>query len=158
MTNNGDTVMAKPNFLKNANEAVDRYSERWQEDHYQAMACMEFEELIAFGISVSGLIDRVNEVWRENVRKSPQIYDEAIDKQIENLYLRWLEPCPKVRELLRNFQDQGFSVVGADEFRAACAHVERTAKLFEGLRIGKDQLDRGERIPLSDVRKQVAAK
>lgn len=149
--------MTTPNFLMNAKNSVERYSEQWKKDHDEAMACLEFEELIAFGVWVRGLIDRVNEIWRSNVERNPAIYDEKVDEQIEQLYSRWLEPAHSSFERIDSFEQKGFDVSGASEFRAAYRAVENTVQLFEGLRVGKSQIDRGERIPFADAQRQARA-
>lgn len=141
-------------FLRNIQASVSRYqaeSESWQQDHDQALQCLEFEQLVAYGISVYQLLGKLNEIWKLRVAEHFVDYDAAMDDAIELLYRSWLEPCPRILRQITAFESAGFDVVGAREFRAACQEAETTTKLIEGLRIGKMQLDRGEMIAFSEA-------
>jgi hypothetical protein len=153
--------MVAADFLRNVSDAVAKYQEEtegWKRDHEEALKCMEFEQLIAFGLSAFELLKRIDQIWKRRVEEQTVDYDEAVDEAIERLYNAWLQPCAGVLARTSAFEKAGFKVVGSREFRSACAEARYTSGVSARLRIGKAQLDRGEMIPFSDTLARAKAK
>jgi hypothetical protein len=110
--------------LKIYEEQASESQEAWMKDHDAAMQCLDFEGHIAFGLSVLDFVHRLDEAWRTKVYKNLLDYDEDVSKAIDALYAWWLRPCPRVMERLKGFENEGFVVSGAKQFRSACKEVE----------------------------------
>src|SRR5437870_2969333 len=96
------------NFFRDARAFLHRYVRktrsyegRWKKAHDEAMHCLDFEELLAFGLSVYNLLNRLDEVWRLKVHKHVVDYDAKVEKIIAALYARWLGPCQAVLKRLK---------------------------------------------------------
>jgi hypothetical protein len=118
-----------PKLFKNVSESVDRYhrsaeryEEKWQKDHGEAMQCLELEEQIAFGLTVYNLLNRVDEIWRLAVHKKKIQYKPDFDKAMTKAFRHWLVGSKKLAKIMARFKD--YEVTGSAEFRAACREVE----------------------------------
>lgn len=100
------------------------YEEKWKTDHEEAMKCMDFEAIIAFGLSIYQFLNNLDEMWRMNVLKGQMAHDKSVDDVIDKLYRAWSEPCGHLLNSLASFEKAGYEITGADKFRAACREVE----------------------------------
>lgn len=118
-------------LFQDACESVSRYKNRtqmyeegWKKEHNEAVKCLEFEEILVFGVSIYEFLNRLDEMWRLKVHKKQVEHDPKIDEAIERLYEAWLAPCDMVTARLDSFENAGYEVAGAKEFRSACREVK----------------------------------
>ena len=119
--------MNAENTLDLAREQLQRYersSESWKEDHEAAQRCLDFEGLLAYGVSLVHFIDAIDLAWRTKVYQKQLPHDVKMEEAIDFLYERWLNPCERMTRKLESFEEQGFLVSGADEFRQASCEVK----------------------------------
>ena len=119
--------MNAENTLNLAREQLERYeksSESWKEDHEAAQRCLDFEGLLAYGVSLVRFIDAIDLAWRTKVLQKQLPHDAKMEEAIDCLYRGWLYPRERMTKRLESFEEQGFLVSGADEFRQACREVK----------------------------------
>ena len=97
-------------------------SEVWKADHEAAMACMDFQDLLAKGIAAFESINRIDEAYRRAVFSGSE-FDEAVSGQITELYEMISEPCEGILETLARFERAGFNVDAAERFRSCCREL-----------------------------------
>ena len=119
-----------PDFFQDAVESLERYKrwaesckERWKSDHDEAMQCLELEEVLVFGMAVYHHINRMDEVWRLSVHRKRTAFDPKVERLIMKLYRVWLRVYTVLGKMLRGFEDAGYDVAGAEEFRAMCREI-----------------------------------
>jgi len=120
-----------PEFFQEARESIDlyetrteTYAERWKKEHDEAMECINLEELIAFGITIFDLINRLDEIWRRKVHENRIPYNPDVDAAIETLYAKWMGPFDRVMAQVNKFRQAGYNVAGEQEFISAHREVK----------------------------------
>lgn len=93
-------------------------SERWKQDHQQAMACCTFEEVLSKGVLVFDMITSADERWRAAVCAERTTYDPQVDEAVRAAYQAWLSPCEAILKDLDYFERTGFFVEHAKQFRS----------------------------------------
>lgn len=88
-------------------------------DHCAAVACLDFESLLRKGLWIYHELNRLDESFRGLVHRGELEYVPEWDDALEEAYRAWLKPCDRVLQSLKEFEEQGFAVAQADEFRAA---------------------------------------
>jgi len=123
MSGPNHTIVEAQESLARYERKTDYYEEHWKQDHQEAMRCFDFEEVLAFGLSLYDYLNRIDEAWRAKVHRQLISYDAEFDRLIEELYRLWLKPCDRILNRLTSFEKH-FEVEGAKEFRAACREVK----------------------------------
>jgi hypothetical protein len=106
------------------NRRAASYEENWKGDHDDAMRCVELEEVIALGLTVYNLINRMDEIWRLAVHKKKVAYSPKVDKLITKALRDWLRGCKILAKIIKKVEGLGYEVTGAEEFRLACREAE----------------------------------
>ena len=112
------------NVLAAALTEFGREVERWRDDHRAAMACYEFEDLLALAVKIFDAITQQDEEWRSRVYSGTVEYDSAAGQRIEAGYRQWLVPCARVAVVLERLEQEFGAVRHADEFRDRCREAE----------------------------------
>lgn len=137
-------------------------AEQWKIDHDTAMQCVDLELFLQEGLSIYEAINHLDEEYRTLIHSGDAEYDPAAEDLVRRIYERWLEACELLLDLkvIESFEQQGFRVNYADEFRAACREVRgaltEDAEFFSSDRLVElrdaaiDECRRGECRPLGD--------
>lgn len=105
-------------FLQRELEVYGEPFESWKADHRIAQLCFDFEEqVIALGIYLLDRILQLDEDWRSGVLSGQIEYSADIDQGIQDLFRKWFETTERSLELLASFEQQGFHVKDAGEYR-----------------------------------------
>ena len=68
-------------------------------------------------------MNRLDEALRLRAFRGELEYSAEIERAFLEALQWWSEPCDHALECLQYFEDQGFVVANAGEFRAACSEV-----------------------------------
>lgn len=96
----------------------------WNAAQERATHCLEFELLLAHGLSLLGQVNSIDEKVRLKIFQGDVEYDARFDDLLTNFYQSWLGPRDKLLRELQSLEQEGFPVERAEEFRAACREVE----------------------------------
>ncbi|HUY35984.1 MAG TPA: hypothetical protein VMV69_24815 [Pirellulales bacterium] len=106
-------------------DAYEGEFEVWKEDHESAMLYFDFRDLLADGVNLFHSVTRLDENWRREVFKRPDLYDESYAPDVLGLYRRWDRIARQVEaSLLPWFQQEYGRVDHADEFLACAREVK----------------------------------
>ena len=89
----------------------------WQDAHAEAMACLELQDALTFGLWLHQQINSAEAQWYAAVDAGRIPFSEAEETAIAKLYSLWLIPCQPLLVKLARFELAGFQVDRAAEFR-----------------------------------------
>ena len=101
--------------------------EQWQDAHAEAMACLDLQDTLAFGLSVYHQIAGVESAWYASVDAGQIPFDETEETAFSHLYALWLHPCHRLLAKVQRFEEAGFHVEGATEFRSVAEDARSSA-------------------------------
>ena len=101
--------------------------EQWHEAHAEAMACLELQDALTFGLWLHQQIHSAEAQWYAAVDAGQVPFNEEEEKAIAKLYSLWLLPCQPLLKKLTRFEAAGFQVDGAVEFRDAVEQARYSA-------------------------------
>lgn len=93
-------------------------SQQWKADHQEALGCYKFEDILARGVQVFGLIVNTDENWRAAICAGRIQFEEAARDEILAAFRLWLQPCDAILQHLAYFEGAGFDVKHAYDFRS----------------------------------------
>jgi hypothetical protein len=99
---------------------VDLYveiSEKWKQDHEEVMASYSFENLLGKGASLFHAIVTSEERWRLEIYRGDIQYSDEAYAIFLGLVRHWLATGERLLESLKRFENAGFFVKHAKEFR-----------------------------------------
>ncbi len=109
---------------------LEAYEEAWTRDHAEAMACRDWEDAIAIGLSVLRMLQERERVWREQVFRGEVSLTEDDNLDYLLRYANWLDTTREVvLEMLPGLEERFGTVQGVAELRS-CAN--RVAKIILG--------------------------
>lgn len=88
-----------------------------------ADACADFEYKLQKGLCIYRALNRLDENLRLQALKGEIEYTAEIADGFRRIFALWHEPCGVALKSLQYFEDRGFVVENANEFRAACIEV-----------------------------------
>lgn len=94
------------------------------QDHIEAMACFDIQELLAKGIRAFEAICSFDEWYREGVFSGKIKYEAEHEEFVKDLYRVWSEPCKEVLSKLEKVKRDGFRPDHEEAFRACCLEVQ----------------------------------
>ena len=98
------------------------YGEFWKKDHHAAMNCRDWEEAIAFGLSLYQFHREREELWREQVYRGVVPFSEQDDETYRIQLKGWLEVADEVlRDSLPDLEREFGVVEGAAQLRSDAA-------------------------------------
>ena len=98
------------------------YVEFWKRDHKAAMNCRDWEEAIAFGLSLYAFHQEREQLWREQVFRGTIAYSVQDDQTYRTQLLGWLEVADEVlRDCLPDLERDFGVVEGAAQLRSTAA-------------------------------------
>jgi hypothetical protein len=134
-------------------DAYEGEFEVWKDDHEKAMLFFDFRDLLAEGINLFHSVTRLDENWRRDVFKQPNLYDKSYAADVLELYRRWDHIARQVEErLLPRFEQEYGRVDHADEFHA-CAREAKGILTSDHKFFAGDALSRLEAAALDEHRK-----
>ncbi|MFM9960326.1 MAG: hypothetical protein ACKV2Q_03775 [Planctomycetaceae bacterium] len=101
--------------------------EQWQDAHAEAMACLDLQDTLAFGLSVYHQIGGAEAAWYASVDAGQIPFNEPEETAFGQLYSLWLTPCEQLLAKIQRFETAGFQVEGATEFRVAINQARYSA-------------------------------
>ncbi len=93
--------------------------EQWQDAHAEAMACLELQEALTFGLWLHQQINSAESQWYAAVDAEQIPFSETEETAIGKLYSLWLLPSVRLLQEIQRFESSGFHVDQANEFREA---------------------------------------
>jgi len=101
--------------------------EQWQDAHAEAMACLELQDALTFGLWLHQQINSAESQWYAAVDTGQIPFSEAEETAIGKLYSLWLLPSDRLLQGISRFESSGFQVDRAQEFRDAIAQAQSCA-------------------------------
>jgi hypothetical protein len=133
-------------------EQFEQDKEAWKADHDEAMECYKLQDRLRAGLRFFNFIRYSDESWSRRVQLGETTFDEKSIRAIHDLYQLWLLPVDSVRAAIQHFEDQGFKVSGANEFREAIETVRSvTHWTADEIIRATGQIQRGETRTLEEV-------
>jgi hypothetical protein len=118
----------------------------WKADHDAAMRCFEVEEFLAAGNLAFKLGTFIEATWQGHVAEGSLPYKEEVDREIGEFYRSWVEITERNLAKLRQLEEEGFDVKGADEF---LAHLEEARCILESRALESEMRPVEEILPLA---------
>lgn len=116
---------ASPRLVRQFLDLYIKHGEGWRADHFEAMACRELEELLSIGLGLFETIESSARRMQDEIARRHREYDEAEAQKVADEWAMWLEPCDAVEAAMRFYSSRGYTVEGADRFRACVDRVRR---------------------------------
>ena len=101
--------------------------EQWQDAHAEAMACLELQDALTFGLWLHQQINSAEAQWYAEVDAGHVPFNEAEETAIAKMYSLWLHPSERLLQEMERFESSGFQVDRAPEFREAIAQAQSCA-------------------------------
>ena len=101
--------------------------EQWQDAHAEAMACLDLQDTLAFGLSVYHQIAGAESAWYASVDAGQVPFKETEETAFAQLYSLWLLPCDRLLAKVQRFEAAEFHVDGATEFRVVAEQARSSA-------------------------------
>ncbi len=115
--------------------------EQWQANHFEVKQCWEFEEFLLYCVEAFDRINRTDEVWRREVYRKRQSYNQEFDQEIESAYEWWFRVCSKISPALSTLEQKYGMVQYADRFRSCLCEAKGIltddAEFFSGDALAK---------------------
>ncbi len=104
--------------MSNADRILAAYDEAepWKTDHDSSMQCFEMEEVIAVGHLAYELVSFVDATWQQYVARGKILFKEEDDRQIGQLYRKWVEISERRIIEIESLTREGYEIQGADRF------------------------------------------
>jgi hypothetical protein len=97
---------------------LEAYGESWKWDHDAAMACPDWEDNTAVGISIFHMLRGREESWREQVFRGTRDYSEEDNRDHRTRFAAWLETTERfLTTVLPQLETRFGKIEGADELR-----------------------------------------
>jgi hypothetical protein len=98
------------------------YGEFWKRDHHAAMKCRDWEETIAFGLSLYSFHQEREHLWREQVFRGTIPFSAQDDETYQTQLKGWLEVADEfLRDRLPELERDFGVVEGAAQLRGTAA-------------------------------------
>ena len=116
--------------MRNAERILAAYDavEPWRADHDTAMQCFEMEEILAVGNMAYDLVSFIDAAWQDRVARGKVLFTEEDDRQIGELYRKWIEVSERKVGDIGRLAHEGYEVHGADTF---LTHLEEARAILE---------------------------
>ncbi len=119
--------------------------EQWERDHHAVQARWLAEDALRFGLSVLESLRRLIAQWADQTRNRPAAeFSWAIPERLAAVYRHWQEVSGTMLELVRAFEELGYTIEGAGPLREAYREVSlmsldipRVRQSIESLREGR---------------------
>src|SRR5881392_3903131 len=111
---NGTAMTAK------IREQLESYRDAtWQIDHRRAMQCSDFDDWLAFGLSLLGAIRTMDQQYQERLKDGRCDFKRDTVEGIRSLYEIWCAPCQHLLREIDQFEQEGYQLDNASAFREA---------------------------------------
>ena len=101
--------------------------ERWKVDHVEAMACLNLEALVAFGIMSYEAVDSADRKIRALVASGKATVEPDFWNAVSSAFEDWVKTARGTLPSIEVCERTGFKVERADHFRSLLAHAESVA-------------------------------
>lgn len=135
---------------------LDAYSESWQHDHADALACWELEARLEIALALFHVIRRIDQEMAQQVEARRLNWDASTVDQLLNFYRTWEAPSAQIVARIAELESKGFAVRGAEEFRRAALEARSTLNIsLDRLEHSAQQAREGKLRPLGEVRDEL---
>jgi hypothetical protein len=135
---------------------LDAYSESWQHDHADALACWEMEARLEIALALFHVIRRIDHEMSQQVEAHRLSWDPPTVDRLLHFYRTWEAPAPRIVARIADLQSKGFVVRGAEEFRRATLEARGTLNIsLDRLEHSAQQAREGKLRPLGEVRNEL---
>ncbi len=115
---------------------LEAYHESWQRDHDQAMACMDWEDAIAVGISIFRMLRDREQAWRDRVFRGAVPFTEEDNLEYRSRFAGWLQTTKEVlAESVPGMEEEFNGVGGADSLRECVEQAEKILREWQPARL-----------------------
>jgi len=98
--------------------------ESWKVDHLEAMACLNLEALVAFGVMAYEAVDSADRKIRTLVAEGKAKVEPDFWRLVEETMRGWVKAACGVLPAIAACEVKGFAVERADTFRALLARAQ----------------------------------
>src|SRR5947209_2352461 len=112
------------------------YGESWKQDHAEAMACRDWEDAIAVGINIFGMLREREQAWRDQVFRGAVPFSD--DDNLDHLarFGHWLETTREfLADILPGLEKRFGAVEGIDELHRCAQLAEKVVLQWQPPRL-----------------------
>lgn len=119
MTTGGSTLKDKLRGL------YAEHAESWKADQDEAMASSDLEDHLALGLFIFRSIEDEAREYQNRLARGLSPYDPEVAKAIRAEFSTWLSPCEVIEGHIRRFEQKGYIIKHAEQFRTCYLRVRR---------------------------------
>jgi hypothetical protein len=117
---------------------LEAYVESWKQDHNEAMACREWEDAIAVGISIFHMLQEREQTWRDQVFRGTIDYSEDDNLDHQSRFANWLDTTKAfLTEILPDLEKRFGEVEGAPAFHKCAELAEKILQDWQPPRLSR---------------------
>lgn len=148
--------MARTTILNLQLDSLGEQTEAWKQDHHEAMACRDLEEVIAFSNYVYERIRAMDAEWSAEVKAAGTEPSADDAEALGNLYAKWRDRARFALSRAALFEKARHEVKGAGRLREFCREVDGILSVpAERLRQAAQHVREGRTRPLGEVRDEL---
>jgi hypothetical protein len=125
--------------------------EHWQIAHFEAMACLQLEEVIELGLSLLAMMHRRCELQARLAERKDRQSQLLEQKDITEWYHWWLTRSEPLLDIIQGCEAAGYEVARADQFRTACDDVALLPLDFDRVKSNVEDLEAGKGVPFEQA-------
>jgi hypothetical protein len=118
-------MSAAPTKFAPVRRQLDAYKESWMKDHEAAMQCQHTEEILAIGITLFDLLQRIEHGWRERVFRGEEEYNDHDNAVLLGFYRDWLTSTDSTLGSLAELERDFGKIEGAAECQDRAERVRQ---------------------------------
>jgi hypothetical protein len=137
-------------------DQLDSYTESWQRDHADALACWELEARLKIALGLFQAIRLVDQEMSQAVAEGRLSWDAVTTERLVGFYRSWEAPAGAIVRRARDLRSRGFEVEGAVEFERAALEAKGTLNIsLDRLEQSARQAREGKLRPLGEIRDEL---
>jgi len=137
-------------------DQLDAYTESWQRDHADALACWELEARLEIAVALFHAIQRIDAEMSRQLAASGLTWDRPAAERLLHFYRLWEAPSAQISRRIGELRTKGFAVNGEDAFRRAVLEARSTLGIsLDRLEHSARQAREGTLRPLGEIRDEL---
>lgn len=137
-------------------DQLDAYTESWQRDHADALACWELESRLEIALTLFHVIQRIDQEMSQHFAASGLNWDPTAADELLKFYRTWEAPSTQIAGRISERGAKGFVVNGADAFRRATLEARSALGIsLDRIEHSARQAREGKLRPLGEVRNEL---